>query len=165
MVLVNLATEPLPTTATAPPAAPTTMDDTPWLERAFTVAAPLAVTELVLPLTPARVSRSNTFTSARIPGASTQRVIDLCLALRADHYLTGHGARHYLDHQAFEARGITVSYIKYGTPPYPQLHGEFTPYVSALDLIANRGPEGIADIGGQPLAWREFLSTPAPATT
>ena len=100
-----------------------------------------------------------------IPGASTQRVIDLCLALQADHYLTGHGARHYLDHQAFEARGTAGSYIKYGTPPYPQLHGEFTPYVSALDLIANRGPKGIADIGGQPLAWREFLSTPAPATT
>lgn len=76
MVLVNLATEPLPTTATAPPAAPTTMDDTPWLERAFTVAAPLAVTELVRPLTPARVSRSNTFTSADAPTPARPTAIE-----------------------------------------------------------------------------------------
>ena len=100
-----------------------------------------------------------------IAGASTQRLVDICLGLNADHYLTGHGARHYLDHQAFESRGVAVSYMKYGTPPYTQLHGEFTPYVSALDLIANRGAAGAADIGGQPIPWREFLTTSAETAT
>ena len=46
-----------------------------------------------------------------IPGASTQRVIDLCLALQADHYLTGHGARHYLDHQVVFDFGRAVGAI------------------------------------------------------
>ena len=27
--------------------------------------------------------------------------------------------------------------------PYPQPHGEFNPFVSILDLIANTGKEGI----------------------
>lgn len=100
-----------------------------------------------------------------ITGASTQRLVDICAALDADHYLTGHGARHYLDHQAFESRGIAVSYIQYGTPPYPQLHGEFTPYISALDLIANRGAAGLSDIAGRPVPWREFITSPAETAT
>ncbi len=100
-----------------------------------------------------------------VPGASTQRLVNICVALEADHYLTGHGARHYLDHAAFESRGIAVSYIRYGTPPYSQLHGEFTPYVSALDLIANRGAAGLADIAGQAVPWREFITTSAETAT
>ncbi|CAB3883612.1 WbqC family protein [Achromobacter ruhlandii] len=106
-------------------------------------------------------------TSSRlgVTGASTQRLVDICASVQADHYLTGHGARHYLDHLAFESRGIAVSYMRYGTPPYPQLHGAFTPYVSALDLIANLGADGLAQIGGQPVPWREFLTTTAASAT
>lgn len=105
-------------------------------------------------------------TSSRlgIGGASTQRLVDICARVNADHYLTGHGARNYLDHHAFESRGIAVSYIRYGTPPYVQLHGAFTPYVSALDLIANRGADGVAQIGGQRVPWREFLAATACTT-
>ncbi|CAB3724790.1 hypothetical protein LMG1873_04260 [Achromobacter piechaudii] len=106
-----------------------------------------------------------TASALNVPGASTQRLIDLCRALQGATYLTGHGARHYLDHAAFEANGIDVSYMGYGCTEYPQLHGEFTPYVSPLDLIANRGPQGIADIGGQPVPWRTFLAQSAAAET
>jgi len=100
-----------------------------------------------------------------IPGSGTQRLIDICIALRATSYLTGHGAKHYLEHQAFEAEGISVSYMAYGCKPYTQMHGEFTPYVSALDLIANRGRDGIAEINGRPEPWREFLHKSTQITT
>jgi len=92
------------------------------------------------------------------PGHSSQRVIDLCLNLNVKTYLTGHGARHYLEHERFEAQGIEVVYIGYSLQCYPQDHGEFTPYVTALDLVANCGKEGASRIAGMTVPWREFIT-------
>ena len=93
-----------------------------------------------------------------ITGSSTQRVIDICVRLKAASYITGHGARNYLEHEAFEARGIDVDYIGYGLSPYKQLHGPFTPYVTALDLVANCGKDGVHHIAGKQISWREFIA-------
>ena len=41
---------------------------------------------------------------------------------------------------------------------YPQQHGDFIPYVSALDLIANCGKGGIDYINGDTLPWKEFIN-------
>jgi hypothetical protein len=93
-----------------------------------------------------------------ISGGSTQRVLDLCVHLKADSYLTGHGARHYLEHEFFESHGIPVDYINYGLNAYPQGHGVFTPYVSALDLVANCGKDGTKYIVGEAISWRKFTA-------
>lgn len=95
-------------------------------------------------------------TTLHIPGAKSQRLIDFCSALNAGTYLTGHGARHYLEHERFETRGINVAYINYSLSEYPQSHGAFTPYVSSLDLIAHCGPSGAQHIKGQMIPWRKF---------
>lgn len=92
-----------------------------------------------------------------IAGASSQRVRDIVLAVGGTRYITGHGARNYLDHQLFEDAGIRVEYMDYEKRPYPQLHGEFTPYVSLLDLIANTGPAGIEYICSGTSYWKDFL--------
>jgi hypothetical protein len=92
-----------------------------------------------------------------VAGASSQRVCDIVKALGGTRYITGLGARHYLDHQLFEAIGIRVEYMDYRKLPYPQLHGEFTPHVSLLDLIANTGPQGINVIVSGTQYWKEFL--------
>ena len=99
--------------------------------------------------------------SLNVPGASTSRVADICLQLGANRYLTGHGAQHYLDHTRFESNGIAVFYAKYGLTSYPQQHGPFTPYVTALDLVANCGKAGASRIIGQPIPWRQFLASAA----
>lgn len=99
--------------------------------------------------------------SMKIPGSSTQRLIDLCSAEKAGIYLTGHGARHYLEHENFEAFGIDVAYIDYSLTEYPQQHGNFTPYVSTLDLIANCGPAGADCIRGEMIPWRTFIERAA----
>lgn len=99
-----------------------------------------------------------------VGGSSSDRLMDLCAALRSDVYLTGHGARHYLDHEGFERRGVNVAYIDYELDAYPQAHGEFTPYVSALDLIACCGRAGLAHIRGRATPWRDFLARTQPAT-
>lgn len=91
-----------------------------------------------------------------VGGSSSQRLHDLTAALGGSVYITGHGARNYLDHELFERSGIEVRYMQYRCLPYPQLHGAFTPYVSALDLLANCGREGAAKIRSETVSWREF---------
>lgn len=92
-----------------------------------------------------------------VEGSGSQRVLDIVTALGGDTYVTGLGARHYLDHEAFERAGIQVEYMDYGKAPYTQLHGAFTPFVSSLDLLANCGREGAKLIQPRTLSWREFL--------
>ena len=93
-----------------------------------------------------------------IGGRSSRRLIDICRHFGASEYITGHGASNYLDHDAFEAAGIDVSYMKYECTPYPQLHGAFTPYVSALDLVANCGRNGAQFIRSGTVNWKAFLN-------
>jgi hypothetical protein len=93
-----------------------------------------------------------------IGGRSWERVLSIVKHFGGDVYITGHGAREYLDHDAFEAARVRVEYMQYERVPYPQLFGEFTPYVSVLDLIANRGVDGLAVIRSGTLPWREFVA-------
>ena len=93
-----------------------------------------------------------------VPGESSDRVLAVTKNLGGDVYVTGHGARNYLDHELFEREGVRVEYMHYRKQPYPQLHGEFTPFVSSLDLVANLGKAGASVICSTTLPWREFLS-------
>lgn len=93
-----------------------------------------------------------------IPGSSSQRLHDICLALAADTYITGHGALNYLDHHLFDQSNISVQYMKYQMQPYQQLHGDFTPYVSGLDLVANCGQDGARVIRSDSVYWKKFIS-------
>lgn len=119
----------------------------------------LSSTEALIRYFPSLIKRTIILKSStlNIVGNKTQRVVDLCTALNTRIYLTGHGARHYLEHERFETRGINVAYINYSLSEYPQSHGTFTPYVSSLDLIANCGPNGVQHIKGQLIPWRKFL--------
>lgn len=96
-----------------------------------------------------------------IGGHSDERVLAVVKHLGGDRYVTGHGAARYLDHERFEADGVRVDYIDYRKQPYAQLHGAFTPYVSALDLIANRGRDGASAVCSGTLHWKDFLATQA----
>lgn len=97
--------------------------------------------------------------SSQLPaqGRSTDRLISICLELGASVYVTGHGARNYLDHSKFEEAGVTVEYMHYEKRPYSQLHGDFTPYVSILDLIANIGRKGADMICSGTQHWRKVV--------
>ena len=92
-----------------------------------------------------------------VGGHSTEKLLGLVQALHGTHYITGHGARHYLDHDLFERHGIRVEYMTYNRASYPQLHGAFDPHVTILDLIANTGPEGRRYINSGSMYWKDFL--------
>ena len=103
---------------------------------------------------------SKTFIDVRelgVGGSSSRRVLEVVRRLGGKTYITGLGALKYLDHDLFENHSISVRYMQYTCSIYPQLHGEFTPYVSALDLIANCGKEGIRHICSQTIDWRSLV--------
>jgi hypothetical protein len=99
------------------------------------------------------LSSTYSFTSS-----SSQKLLDIVRVEHGDAYITGHGARNYLDHELFESYGINVEYIDYVLREYPQLHGNFTPYVSIIDLIANMGEKASDYITVRTINWREFIS-------
>ncbi len=69
----------------------------------------------------------------------SDRLIAICRQLGATEYLSGSAARAYLDVEAFRAAGIEVLFQEYQHPEYPQAWGEFTPYLSVVDLLMNTG--------------------------
>jgi len=93
-----------------------------------------------------------------IGGANDERVLEHCLSVGANLYITGHGARNYLNHELFDKSGVRVEYMKYRMVPYKQLHGEFTPFVTALDLVANYGKDGEKLICSDSIYWKDFLN-------
>lgn len=73
-------------------------------------------------------------------GTRTDRLVALCRAAGASHYLSGPAARAYLDERRFHESGISVSYADYdGYPEYAQLHGPFDHRVSIVDLLFTVG--------------------------
>jgi hypothetical protein len=76
-----------------------------------------------------------------VQGERTRRLVEICRHFGATRYLSGDAARAYLDVPLFEHHGIRVEWQRYAHPTYPQLHGEFVPYLSALDLLLNCGDE------------------------
>jgi len=88
---------------------------------------------------------------------SSEKVLELVKTMKGGVYITGHGAYDYLDHELFEQNGVKVQYMDYGRTPYPQLHGEFDPHVSILDLIANVGVGGKKFITSGTVDWKDFI--------
>lgn len=69
------------------------------------------------------------------------RLVQICRAARATHYLSGPAARAYLRPDLFHAAGIAIEWMDYSNyPVYRQSGPGFVHSVSALDLILQEGP-------------------------
>jgi hypothetical protein len=73
-------------------------------------------------------------------GTKSDLVLDMCRQLKADVYVFGSQGRDYADVAKFQAAGVTPCFQDYRHPTYRQLHGEFLPYMSVIDLLFNEGP-------------------------
>ena len=70
----------------------------------------------------------------------TERVLDICKAVDADHYITGtFWAESNLRVEEFKKSNIDVEFQKFQHPIYKQIHGEFIPEMSIIDLLFNEG--------------------------
>ncbi len=74
-----------------------------------------------------------------VAGRSTDLLVEIVKAVGGDVYLSGTGARAYLDEAKFSEAGIAVEWQEYKHPVYPQLYGEFIPYLSSIDFLFNCG--------------------------
>lgn len=90
-------------------------------------------------------------------GTSWERVLEMVLHYDGDRYVTGHGASNYLNHEAFENKGVRVEYMAYSKTPWPRQGGPGSVYASVLDLIAHTGEAAASYLHPATSAWRDFL--------
>jgi len=74
-------------------------------------------------------------------GKKDELILNLCRATGAKTYLSGPLGRNYLREQLFREAGIQVVYHDYRHPQYRQVYPGFEPYMAAVDLLFNYGPQ------------------------
>ncbi len=72
-----------------------------------------------------------------ITATGTERLVQIVSACGGERYLTGLGAKDYLDEDIFTENGIEVVWQKFEHPVYTQLHGPFVQTLSVLDYLMN----------------------------
>ena len=75
-------------------------------------------------------------------GVKADLLASLCNEVGATEYISVPGSKDYLDQStAFEKLGLPVRYFDYQHPEYPQLFGDFIPYMSVIDMLFNCGEQ------------------------
>jgi hypothetical protein len=87
-----------------------------------------------------------TASSFNFQGKKSELVLDMCKNLGANDYIFGAQGKNYADSKSFLDSGIRPHFQEYIHPVYPQLHGEFEPYMSLIDLLFNVGPDSLSVI-------------------
>lgn len=64
-------------------------------------------------------------------------ILDLCKYFGSDRYISGTLGKDYLNAEEFRQAGISVEFQIYRHPVYPQLWGDFLPYMSIVDFWMN----------------------------
>lgn len=78
-----------------------------------------------------------------ITGEKTDRLLLILGKIGAAEYISGPAAKDYIEIDKFKERGIKLYWYEYQHPVYPQIRGEFIPYLSAIDLLFNTGSEAL----------------------
>lgn len=78
-------------------------------------------------------------TSLSPQGKNNELLVDILKKIGADRYLSGPGARAYFRPEPFAEAGVEVLWQDFQHPIYSQLHGDFVPYLSSIDLLLNCG--------------------------
>lgn len=78
-----------------------------------------------------------------IIGKRTDLLISLCKTFNAGTYVSGEGAKNYVDESMFKENNLKHAYRKFTHPIYLQRFKPFTPNMSAIDLLFNCGRESI----------------------
>jgi len=77
-------------------------------------------------------------------GVKTDRLLSVLEAIGADEYISGPGAKDYIDISKFENREIDLYWHHFDHPTYDQPHGEFVSHLSAIDLLFATGERGLS---------------------
>ena len=77
-------------------------------------------------------------------GQKSDLVLDMCRQMGAARFIFGTQGRDYADEGDFHQNGIQIAFQNYKHPEYPQLHGDFVPFLSVIDLLFNCGADSLA---------------------
>jgi len=77
---------------------------------------------------------------------STQALVEMCKKVGADTYLSGSGAKAYLDEELFKKNDIKVIWQEFHHPVYQQRFGKFVPNLSVIDALMNVGKKGLKEL-------------------
>jgi len=80
-------------------------------------------------------------TDLNLQGSSTDLLIAIIKKVGGNTYLSGIGGKKYQDEEKFAQSNIKLIYSDFTHPIYPQLWGEFIPWLSIIDLLFNCGKE------------------------
>jgi len=77
-----------------------------------------------------------------LSGWKTELVISICTSLEASTYLSGVGAKSYLDEGRFHSSRIRIEYQEFVHPRYPTMHADKSEGhgLCSLDFLLNMGP-------------------------
>ena len=78
-----------------------------------------------------------------VGGVKTERLLNVLDKIGADEYISGPGTKDYIDVDSFKEKDVKLYWYEYQHPVYPQIKGEFIPYLSVVDLLFNTGSEAI----------------------
>lgn len=76
----------------------------------------------------------------QVGGKKTDRLLNVLKAVGATHYISGPSARSYMEEKKLRDAGISLEYMSYDYPDYPQLYPPYVGEVSVLDLLFMKGP-------------------------
>lgn len=79
-------------------------------------------------------------------GQKSELIAQICAKAGADIYLSGEGARNYLDAEILARHGIGLEWQEFRHPVYRQHQrdpDDFVPRMAALDLLFNAGPDSL----------------------
>lgn len=77
-------------------------------------------------------------------GTKDQLLVNICKKTNAQIYISPIGSKQYLENSTpFQSQKKEIRYFNFCHPAYAQLHGEFIPFLSVIDLMFNAGGEGI----------------------
>ena len=98
------------------------------------------------------------------PGEKSMRLLNFGQYFAADCYLSPVGSMNYLrDSNHFDVSKVLLRFFNYTHPSYPQGYGEFLSHMSALDALAQVGPERFLSLIRQgvnaPLTMQEVLES------
>jgi len=78
-----------------------------------------------------------------VEGIKMERLLNMLKKIGASEYISGPGAKDYIEVNSFRENDIKLYWYEYEHPVYLQKRGEFMPYLSVIDLLFNTGDEAI----------------------
>lgn len=89
---------------------------------------------------PTKILRASELSLSGNAKGGTEVTLEICKVLGSTIYISGSGAKVYLDCKKYDDENIKVYFPEFKYPTYKQIGDEFISHLSILDMYFNHGP-------------------------